>query len=59
MLTPLEWILLNKKMPHEYKLETEENILKLFELSKKHPKRIKMSDVVVIIKNTKKFQKAQ
>ena len=46
-------------MPHEYKLETEENILKLFELSKKHPKRIKMSDVVVIIKNTKKFQKAQ
>lgn len=28
LLTPLQSILINKKFPHGYKLETEENILK-------------------------------
>ena len=44
MLTPLEGFLLNKKMPHGYKFETEENILKLLESSKNPPRRVKMSD---------------
>ena len=44
MLTPLESIILNKKMPHGYKFETEENILKQLELSKNHSKRIKTSE---------------
>ena len=44
MLTPLEGIILNKKMPHGYKFELEENILKQFELSKNHTKRNKASE---------------
>ena len=44
MLTPLEGILINKKMPHGYKFETEENILQLSESSKNLHKRLKMSD---------------
>ena len=44
MFTPLEGILINKKMPHGYKFETEENILKLLEASKNLSKRVKRSD---------------
>lgn len=44
MLTPLEGIILNKKMPHGYKFETEENILKFSEASKISSKRIRPSD---------------
>ena len=44
MLTPLEGIILNKKMPHGYKFETEENFLKFSEASKISSKRIRPSD---------------
>lgn len=44
MLTPLEGIIINKKMPHGYKFETEDNILKLLETSKNFSKRVKISD---------------
>ena len=44
MLTPLEVIILNKKMPHRYKFESEENLLKQLELSKHQSKRIKTSE---------------
>ena len=44
MLTPLEGLILNKKMPHGYKFETEENILKFLEISKNTSKRLRLSD---------------
>ena len=43
MLTPLQSILLNKKMPFGFKLETEENILKSLETTKNQAKRSKNS----------------
>ena len=42
ILTPLQSIILNKKMPFGFKLETEENILKSLETSKNQTKRIKI-----------------
>ena len=39
ILTPLESILLNKLMPHGFKFESEENILKAIEASKNQVKR--------------------
>ena len=41
LLTPLESFLLNKKMPHGFKFETEENLLKISEIPKNQPKRIR------------------
>ena len=41
MLTPLQSILINKKMPFGFKLETEENILKSLETSKNSTKKVK------------------
>lgn len=41
MLTPLEGILLNKKMPPGYKLETEENVLKSIDALKNQARRYK------------------
>lgn len=41
MLTPLESLLLNKMMPHGFKFETEENILKSLEPPKNQIKRYK------------------
>ena len=41
ILTPLEGMLLNKKMPHGFKFETKESILKSSEPSKIKPKRLK------------------
>ena len=43
MLTPLQSILLNKKMPFGFKLETEENILKSLETTKNQAKKSKNS----------------
>lgn len=40
-LTPLESLLINKLMPHGFKFETEENILKLIENTKNQSKRNK------------------
>ena len=42
-LTPLQSIILNKKFPHGFKLETEENILKSIEIIKAQEKRHKQS----------------
>ena len=42
-LTPLQSIILNKKFPHGFKLETEENILKSIEMIKAQEKRHKQS----------------
>ena len=36
MLTPLETLIINKKMPFGYKLDTEENIIKSKEIIKKN-----------------------
>ena len=44
ILTPLESLLLNKLMPHGFKFESEENILKAFEASKSQVKRTKQSN---------------
>ena len=44
MLTPLEGLILNKKMPHGYKFETEENMLKYLELSKNSSKKVHIND---------------
>ena len=41
MLTPLQSIILNQKMPFGFKLETEENILKSLEASKNQTKKFK------------------
>ena len=35
MLTPLETLIINKKMPFGYKLDTEDNIIKSKEIIKK------------------------
>ena len=43
MLTPLQSILLNKKMPFGFKLETEENIIKSLETTKNQAKKNKNS----------------
>ena len=43
ILTPLQSILLNKKMPFGIKLETEENILKSMETAKNQSKKNKIS----------------
>ena len=45
MLTPLEGLLLNKKMPYGFKFETEDNISKTLELSKIKHKRLKHGGV--------------
>jgi hypothetical protein len=42
-LTPLQSILLNKKFPMGFKLETEENIAKSFELTKIQEKKLKQA----------------
>ena len=42
-LTPLQSILLNKKFPMGFKLETEENIAKSFELTKNQEKKLKQA----------------
>ena len=42
-LTPLQSILLNKKIPMGFKLETEENILKSIELTKQQEKKLKQA----------------
>ena len=44
MLTPLQRILLNKKIPFGFKLETEENILKSLETTKNQAKKNKNSN---------------
>ena len=44
MLTPLEGLILNKKMPRGFKFEKEENLLKFLEISKNSSKRIRLSD---------------
>ena len=44
MLTPLESFLLNKMMPHGFKFETEENILKSLESQKNQVKRYKQKN---------------
>ena len=44
ILTPLESLLINKLMPHGFKFETEENILKLLETTKNQSKRNKQSN---------------
>jgi hypothetical protein len=41
MFTPLQSLLLNKKMPHGFKFEIEENIHKILELSKPNQRRVK------------------
>jgi hypothetical protein len=41
MFTPLQSFLLNKKMPHGFKFEIEENIHKILELSKPNQRRVK------------------
>ncbi len=43
MLTPLQSIIINKKMPFGFKLETEENILKSLETTKSQAKKSKNS----------------
>ena len=43
ILTPLQSIIINKKMPFGFKLETEENILKSLETTKNQTKRSKNS----------------
>ena len=42
-LTPLQSILLNKKIPMGFKLETEENILKSIEMTKQQEKKLKQA----------------
>ena len=42
-LTPLQSIIINKKFPHGFKLETEENILKSMEMIKAQEKRHKQN----------------
>ena len=42
-LTPLQSILLNKKFPMGFKLETEENILKSIEITKQQEKKLKQA----------------
>ena len=42
-LTPLQSILLNKKFPMGFKLETEENILKSIEMTKAQEKKLKQA----------------
>jgi len=44
-LSPIEQILINKKMPYGYKIETEENLLKKDEKKKRR---------IIFIKNIKK-----
>ena len=36
MLTPLETLIINKKMPFGYKLDTEDNIIKSKDIAKKN-----------------------
>ena len=45
MLTPLEGLLLNKKMPRGFKFETEDNILKTIEHPKNKHKRLRHGGV--------------
>ena len=59
MLTPLEVLILNKKMPSGYKFESEENILKTLELSKNQSKRIKNSERYGIRQRHLKIEKNQ
>jgi hypothetical protein len=57
MFTPLESFLLNKKMPHGFKFETEENILKTLELSKNIQRRVKpkgfLQEPKIVVKSIK------
>ena len=58
ILTPIEVILLNKKMPHGFKFESEENILKSQELLKKNNQKKKISENLKQIKKTNFFYNA-
>lgn len=40
LLTPLEAILINKKMPYGIKLDTEENVLQSLEISRQNIKKV-------------------
>ena len=57
MFTPLESFLLNKTMPHGFKFETEENILKTLELSKNNQRRVKpkgfLQEPKIVVKSIK------
>lgn len=46
MFTPLQSFLLNKKMPHGFKFESEENIMKNLELSKTNQRRVKQKGLI-------------
>ena len=46
MFTPLQSFLLNKKMPHGFKFESEENIIKNLELSKTNQRRVKQKGLI-------------
>jgi hypothetical protein len=43
LLTPIQMILINKKMPKGFKLESEENIVKALELFRPSAKKQKIS----------------
>lgn len=58
MLTPLESLLLNKMMPHGFKFETEENILKSLEPPKTQVKRYKQINKHIDIPYKSKSQPA-
>ena len=64
MLTPLEAIIINKKMPKGYKFELEENVKKSLEIGKNLYKKVKPIDKLVehhkhlkLVKNTLKNDK--
>ena len=45
MLTPLETLLINKKMPFGIKLDTEENIIKSKDIAKKNINKKKIESI--------------
>jgi len=49
MLTPLQLLLINKRMPKGYKLELEENLLKYMESIKPPAKKPKLNVIYTII----------
>ena len=51
MLTPLQVLILNKRMPKGYKLELEENLLKYMETIKPPAKKTKTNVFFVFIYN--------
>lgn len=58
LLTPIESILINMKMPNGYKLETEENVIKSLEMPK-NPNKQKTTVYINIIKIVKKCYDTQ